>query len=60
MQNKEHNTYDGLQKIVNYKASLNLGLSNYLKKAFPNAIPVSRLDYIFKGIIEPSWLAGFA
>ena len=60
MLNKEHNTYDGVLKIVNIKASLNLGLSNDLKKAFPNAVPVSRLDYLYKGIIEPSWLAGFA
>ena len=60
MLNKEHNTYDGVLKIVNIKASLNLGLSNDLKKAFPNAVPVSRLDYLYKGIIEPSCLAGFA
>nr|YP_009160642.1 LAGLIDADG endonuclease [Hirsutella minnesotensis]AKR17993.1 LAGLIDADG endonuclease [Hirsutella minnesotensis] len=28
---KEHNTLEGLQKIVNIKASINLGLSNELK-----------------------------
>ena len=60
MLNKEHITYLGLQKIVNIKASLNLGLSDDLKKAFPNVVPVNRLDYQHKGIIEPSWLAGFA
>ena len=48
------------KKLLIKKASLNLGLSNDLKKAFPNAVPVSRLDYQYKGIIEPSWLAGFA
>ena len=35
MLNKEHNTIEGIQKIVNIKASLNLGLSNDLKEAFP-------------------------
>ena len=60
MLNKEHNTYDGVLKIVNIKASLNLGLSNDLKKAFPNTVPLNRLEYIFNGFIEPSWLAGFA
>ena len=28
MLNKEHKTYEGIQKIINIKASLNLGLSN--------------------------------
>ena len=60
MLNKEHITYLGLQKIVNIKASLNLGLSDDLKKAFPNVVSVNRLDYLHIGIIEPSWLAGFA
>jgi len=39
MLNKEHNTLEGIQKTVNIKASLNLGLSNDLKKAFPKATP---------------------
>lgn len=39
MLNKEHNTLQGIQKTVNIKASLNLGLSNDLKKAFPKATP---------------------
>ena len=39
---KEHLTLNGLQKIVNLKASLNFGLSEYLKAIFPNTVPVSR------------------
>jgi len=42
---KEHLIIEGLQKIVNIKASMNLGLSAprvELKMAFPNAIPVKR------------------
>jgi hypothetical protein len=34
MLNKEHNTYEGLQEIFNIRSSLNLGLSNELKKLF--------------------------
>ena len=40
--NKEHLTMEGLQKIIAIKTSMNLGLSDELKKAFPNIIPVKR------------------
>lgn len=36
LQNKKHNSTEGLEKIVNIKASINLGLSHNLKYAFPN------------------------
>ena len=36
---KEHLTLEGLQKIVSIKASVNRGLTNVLKVAFPNTIP---------------------
>ena len=38
----EHLKVEGLQKIVNIRASLNLGLSESLKAAFPNTILVVR------------------
>lgn len=60
MLNKEHLTESGLQKIVNLRASLNLGLSDELKKAFPNTIPVKRKIIIKKQIPHPQWVAGFA
>jgi hypothetical protein len=41
MLNKEHNTLEGIQKTVNIRASLNTGLSNDLKEAFPNTIPAT-------------------
>jgi hypothetical protein len=41
MLNKEHNTLDGIKKIVNLRASLNTGLSNDLKEAFPTTIPAT-------------------
>ena len=39
---KEHLTPSGLHKIVSIKASMNLGLSESLKGAFPNITPVQR------------------
>jgi hypothetical protein len=42
MLNKEHLKEEGLQKIVNIRASLNLGLSDKLKEAFPKTKPAVR------------------
>ena len=39
---KEHLTTKGLQKIVSIKASINLGLNDELKAAFPNTVPILR------------------
>jgi hypothetical protein len=39
--NKEHLTIEGIWKIVAIKASLNLGLSVELNKAFPNIVPIT-------------------
>jgi hypothetical protein len=39
---KEHLTYAGLSKILNIKASINNGLSDELKLAFPDVSPVLR------------------
>ena len=48
---KQHLTKEGLLKIAALKASMNNGLSEQLKVAFPNVIPVERpnvLDYKIK------------
>jgi hypothetical protein len=50
---KEHLTYEGLQKIVNIKASINKGLSVELESAFPSTKPVSRPEVEFSGIPNP-------
>jgi hypothetical protein len=50
----------GLQEIVNIKASLNLGLSDKLKDYFPNTLPVIRPDFVIGSIPDPNWLVGFA
>jgi len=39
---KEHLTKEGLQKLVNLRATLNLGLSSELALAFPYTQPVQR------------------
>jgi hypothetical protein len=57
--NGEHLTEEGLLKIVTLKSSLNWGISYKLTKAFPVVIPVNRLEYKFKGIPDPFWIAGF-
>ena len=42
MNAKTHLTSEGLHKIINIKASLNLGISENLKLYFTNIIPVDR------------------
>jgi hypothetical protein len=59
MNRKEHLTPDGLQEIVNIRASINLGLSDGLKAAFPNTIPVARPVVVDQEIKDPHWLSGF-
>ena len=46
--------------IVAIKASMNYGLSDDLKAAFPNISPVHRPLVLDKKIKDPNWLAGFA
>ena len=57
---KEHLTSKGLLEILSIKASLNLGLSDILKKSFPDIVPKDRSVVELKGILDPHWLAGFA
>lgn len=57
-----HTTLNGLQEIVNIRASLNRGLSESLHIAFPQTIPVIRpvVGELDQKIPDPSWVAGFA
>ena len=59
IKNKEHLTEEGLLKIITLKSSLNWGISDKLTKAFPLVIPINKLEYKFKGIPNPYWIAGF-
>ena len=57
---KEHLTIEGIRKIVALKASLNLGLTDDLKVAFPDIVPVTRPLVKYSEILDPNWLAGFS
>src|ERR1700733_8844923 len=66
MQRGEHLTVEGLQHIVNIRASLNKGLRPALLEAFPNSVPVSRPTstraenpIISSAKLHPQWVAGF-
>ena len=60
IQSKEHLSRKGLLEIVSLKASLNLGLSEDLNKAFPNVVPKVRPSVELKAIPDPNWIVGFA
>ena len=59
IQKKEHLTEIGLLNILSLKNSLNLGLSEHLKSAFPNILKIKRSTHTFTGIPDPFWVAGF-
>lgn len=61
IQSKEHLTLEGLQKIVAIKATLNRGLSEELKLAFPLIIlfPRPLINVVNQEIPDPQWVAGF-
>lgn len=56
---KEHTTLEGLQKIVNIRATLNFGLSKELQLMFPETVPVSRPLRETCVIPHSNWIAGF-
>lgn len=55
---KEHLTEEGFSKLVAIRASLNLGLSNSLKAAFPLCVPAPRSELVLQPL-NPQWVAGF-
>lgn len=55
----EHVKQEGLQQILNLRATLNKGLSENLKAAFPNTIAVGRPEVEAILIRDPNWLVGF-
>jgi len=58
---KAHLTKEGLLKIVSLRASLNSGLSEQLKDAFTEVIPVTRFtDFSVTNNLNCNWLSGFA
>ena len=59
IESQEHLTLEGLMKILAIKASMNRGLSEKLKLAFPYIVPVVRPLVKNQKIKDPQWLAGF-
>jgi LAGLIDADG endonuclease len=57
--NKEHLLKKGLFELVALKSSLNWGLSEKLKIAFPNIVAFNKPDHLFTTIPDPFWIAGF-
>jgi hypothetical protein len=57
---KVHLTEEGIKQIVNYRASMNKGLSDLQKSKFINYSPVARQIIDYDEIPNPFWLAGFA
>lgn len=56
---KDHLTVEGLQNIMNIRASLNKGLTDVLMNNFPNTIPVDKPIIELPEVIDPNWLSGF-
>lgn len=54
MNKKEHLTPEGMQEIVNIKASMNLGLSERLANAYPNTCPTPRPEVTCSCSIDPN------
>ena len=59
MDRGEHLRVEGLQAIINIRATLNRGLTPGLKEAFPLTTPVPRLLVENSSVPHPEWIAGF-
>jgi hypothetical protein len=56
----EHLTFEGLNKIVAIRASMNLGLTTTLKESFPNVTPILRPLIINQEIPDIHLIIGFS
>ena len=54
-----HYTQNGLQRIVNLKTSLNLGVSKELTKHFPDTTIIPKTLVEFENIKDPNWVLGY-
>jgi LAGLIDADG endonuclease len=59
MSKDAHLTMNGLQEIINIKASMNLGISDLVKSEFSNINPVERAIINTTHIPDPHWVSGF-
>lgn len=59
IKDQRHLTSEGLNVLVGLKSSMNLGLSDSLKAAFPDVVPTIRPIVTDQRVLDPDWLAGF-
>ena len=59
MNNKAHLSIQGLNQIINIKASMNLGISETIKSEFSQINPVKRTQIETTNISDPNWISGF-
>ena len=61
IERREHLTLSGFNTIVAIRASMNRGLSEKLKLAFPDVVPQIVVRPLVENpqILDPNWLAGF-
>lgn len=59
IEQKEHLTEAGFNKILALKYNLNKSLPDELKSAFPNIVPIARPEYKIIEIPNPYWISGF-
>ena len=59
VKNKEHLTPGGLKKLIAIKASMNKGLTDELKAAFPGTTPINKPNIETNLIHDPQWFVGF-
>lgn len=57
--NKNHLSIEGLNQIINIKASINKGLSDFLKSEFKEYKSIQKPIIQTDKIPNPNWLAGF-
>lgn len=58
--NKKDKNQEGLEQIVTIKSKMNLGLSNLLKKEFPNINCLDIPTYLTNNDrLDPEWVSGF-
>ena len=62
MLENKHTNLEGLKEILEYRASLNWGLSESLKESFPSIVPVKRVEIKdnILSILSLDWIAGFS
>lgn len=62
MTENKHTTLEGLREILEYRASLNWGLSKTLKESFPSIVPIKRIEIEGKNLstLSSDWVTGFS